>query len=91
MNKDFENYNYVHSDITGKDYLPKNVVRILNLSQVARYLYWKVELLDIYPSIDYNTGKEILCFIFDRNSSKPAYDAWCKRQKELNEGENGNE
>ena len=70
----------VHSDVTGKDYYIKDVVRILNLSQVCRYLSWNIELLDVYPSIDYKSGNPVLVFIFDRNTSKSAYDAWCKHQ-----------
>ena len=73
----------IHSEVTGKDYYPSKVCRILNLSQVAKYLSWNVELLDVYPSIDQKTGKQVLCFIFDRQNSKKAYDAWCKYQDKI--------
>lgn len=71
---------YVISEVTGKRYLPKNVVRILNIQQVIAYLKYGVELLDIYPSADFETNKPLLVCLFDREKSKEAYDLWCKRE-----------
>mgnify|MGYP004483211885 CR=1 FL=1 len=65
---------------TGKTYFPNKVVRILNIQQIIAYLNYGVELLDIYPSIDYKTKKPLLVCLFDRENSKEAYDLWCKRQ-----------
>lgn len=74
------NDEYEFSEITGKKYLPKNVVRILNIQQVIAYLKYGVELLDIYPSTDYETNRPLLVYLFDREKSKEAYDLWCKRE-----------
>ena len=70
----------ITSDVTGKTYCVSEVVRILNIQQIIAYLKYGVELLDIYPSSDYETGKPLLVCLFDRESSKKAYDLWCKRQ-----------
>ena len=74
------NNDIIKSDVTGKSYYPKDVVRILNIQQVIAYLKYGVELLDIYPSADYETNKPLLVCLFDRNKSKEAYDLWCKRE-----------
>lgn len=70
----------VKSNFTGKTYNPSKTVRILNMQQVAAYLNYGLELLDLYPSKDIKTGKPILVFIFDREKSKDAYDKWCKHE-----------
>lgn len=74
---------YIISKTTGKKYYEVDIVKILNIAQVARYLSWGMELLDVYPSIDRKTGKQMLVFIFDRENSLCAYDAWCKRKIKL--------
>ena len=74
------NNDIIKSDVTGKSYHPKDVVRILNIQHVIAYLKYGVELLDIYPSADYETNKPLLVCLFDRNKSKEAYDLWCKRE-----------
>ena len=70
------------SSITGKkyDYFSKDNVRILNIDQAAAYLKNDVELIDIYVSNDKTSGKNILVFVFDRESSKPFFDLWCKHE-----------
>jgi len=70
----------ITSEVTGKTFFIDDVVRILNIQQVIAYLKYGVELLDIYPSTDYQTGKPLLVYLFDRESSKKAYDLWCKRE-----------
>lgn len=70
---------YVESTVTGKTYAIQDIVRIVNQKQVALYLNNKVELLDVYPSID-TDGKFLLVFIFDKKGSHDAYDLWCKRE-----------
>lgn len=68
----------IHSDITGKEYSPHQAVRIINPQQAIAYIYNGQELLDMYPSVDFKTGKPLLVYIFDRNGSQDVYDAWCK-------------
>ena len=70
----------VKSNFTGKKYDPGKSVRILNMQQVAAYMDYGVELIDLYPSKDNKTGKPILVFIFDREESKEAYDLWCNHE-----------
>lgn len=69
----------VYSNTTGKTYSPKDVCRILNMYQLAAYMKNGIELLDIYAVPDRDTGKSILVGIVDRESSRDAYDLWCKR------------
>lgn len=69
----------VKSNFTGKTYDPANAVRILNMQQVAAYLNYGVNLIDLYSSKDKN-GKPILVFIFNREETKEAYDLWCNHE-----------
>lgn len=73
---------YIYSKITGKQYAPTKVVRILNTRQVMAYLKMGVELLDMYVSVDRKTEAPLLVYLFDREKSKHAYDLWCKREIE---------
>ena len=75
-----ENESLCRSEVTGKTYYASDVIRILNPNQVAFYLTKGINLLDVYPSADKDTGKPLLVFIFDRKESWPAYDMWCKRK-----------
>ena len=70
----------ITSDVTGKSYCINEVVRILNIQQIIAYLKHGVELLDIYTSVDRETGKPLLVCLFNREASKKAYDLWCKRE-----------
>ena len=70
----------VLSNVTNKKYKPSKVVPILNIQQVIAYLIHVVDLLDIYTSIDKKTDGKVLVFLFDRESSKEAYDLWCRRE-----------
>ena len=72
---------YMKRGITGKkyDYFSKDVVRILNIRQSIWYFENGVELLDIYLS-QREEGEKVLVFVFDKESSKPYFDLWCKRK-----------
>lgn len=69
----------IHSDVTGKDYLPKDVVRLLNIYQATYYISRGILPVDLYSSADYKTGQPRLVFLFNRQESKNIYDAWCHR------------
>lgn len=69
--------NEVTSDVTGKVYDPSKVVRILNQLQACKYIKHNCLPLDIYPSIDFKTGQDVLVYIFDREQSRDLYSAWC--------------
>lgn len=66
------------SQSTGKTYGANKVVRIVNSLQAATYMIHGAELLDVYPSRDFDTGKPLLVYIFDRKTTTTLYDAWCK-------------
>ncbi len=81
----------IHSDITGKDYYPSQVVRIVNYLQCIFYWASGVMPIDIYPSQDFKTGKPMLVYLFIREDTKELYDKWCKREVDwevLNEENN---
>lgn len=67
----------VHSEITGKDYNPKDCTRILNVQQAAAYMYAGAELIDLYVSKHYETKNPVLVFLFNRDDCYKFYDAWC--------------
>lgn len=73
----------IKSKVTGKSYYANDAVRIVNIIQAAAYIGADVELLDLYVSKDYKTGKPIFVYVFDRESSSWAYDLWCKHELAL--------
>lgn len=68
---------YIVSDVTGKRYLPHEVVRILNPKQQMLYIKSGLYPLDIYCSIDDKTDKDVLVMIFSKKESYPLYQKWC--------------
>lgn len=69
----------IYSQMTGKEYRPKDVVRLLNIYQATYYISRGILPVDIYSSSDYRTGEPRLVFLFNRQESKDIYDAWCRR------------
>lgn len=45
------------------------------------------ELLDIYTSRDRKTNEPILVFVFDRESTKDLFAAWCRHELEIKDDE----
>lgn len=72
--------NEITSEVTGKTYDPTKAVRILNTLQAAKYMKRRCFPLDIYPSIDFKTGQDVLVYIFDREQSKELYSLWCEHK-----------
>lgn len=70
----------VHSDITGKDYYPSQVCRLVNIRQICTYLKSGLAPLDIYPSVDFKSNNPVLVVIFDRKESKDIYKRWCESE-----------
>lgn len=70
----------VKSNFTGKSYDPNKCCRILNMMQLAAYMDYGVELLDLYVSKDYKTKKPILIGVVDRENSYDAYQLWCEHK-----------
>lgn len=70
----------VKSIFTGKEYDPEKTYRIVNPLQIAAYMSNNVELLDLFVSKDYKTGKPILVGVFDKEASYESYKLWCERK-----------
>lgn len=68
----------VTSEVTGKTYDPSKAVRILNSLQCAKYMKNHCYPVDIYPSIDFKTGQDVLVYIFERtDENQKLYQMWC--------------
>ena len=50
------------------------------MSQLAAYMSYGVELLDLYVSRDYKTNRPILVGVVDREQSYEAYKKWCDHE-----------
>lgn len=72
--------NIIKSNFTKKIYDSDEVCRIINMSQLASYIDCGVELLDLYTSKDYNTGKPILVGVVGKQDSYEAYKKWCNHE-----------
>lgn len=70
----------IKSDFTKKSYELDNSCRIINMSQLAAYMDYGVELLDLYVSRDYKTNKPMLVGVVDRKQSYEAYKKWCDHE-----------
>lgn len=70
----------IKSLVTGIEYRPSEIVRIVNSSQCAAYMTYGAKLLDIYPSRDFKTHKPIVVYIFNRKDTTELYDKWCNHE-----------
>lgn len=71
----------IKSDLTGKEYCPSDVVRLVNVRQLLFYMNHNVEILDIYPSKDFKTNEDILVFIVNKKDSQEVYKKWMMRDE----------
>lgn len=60
-----------------RDYLPREVVRIVNMKQCLLYIKSGVYPIDIYASIDDKTDKSILAMVFLKEDTAEVYKKWC--------------
>jgi len=67
---------FKESRITGKKYDLFKQVRILNIQQAIFYLKNGVCLQDIEISKDRNGKNDVLVFLFDKDESQEAFQAW---------------
>lgn len=76
----------IKSALTGKEYNLSHVVRIINIYQSIFYCSSGIMPVDIYVSKDFNSGKPILVFLFDKKETKELYAQWLanKQDKEAN-------
>jgi hypothetical protein len=70
----------IPSQMTGRVYAARDVVRILNGKQAAAYVANGATLLDVYGSRNYETGEPVLVYIFNRNETVKLYDLWCRHE-----------
>ena len=78
---------YVTSVVTKRTYSPSDCIRLVNFRQFCFYLQHNVEVLDIYPSKDLKTGKDIVVYLVDKNDkhAKEVYEKWKKLRETENE------
>lgn len=55
-------------------------IPIVNPKQAAFYWSKGVEPMDIYPSVDNNTGLPIIVFVFNRDKTYTLYKEWLDRR-----------
>lgn len=68
----------VETNLKGtRDYLPHEVVRIVNPKQYLLYVKSGVYPIDIYASIDDKTDKAILAMVFLKDDTAEVYKKWC--------------
>lgn len=60
-----------------RDYLPREVVRIVNMKQCLLYIKSGVYPIDIYTSIDEKTNQAILAMVFLKEDTTEVYKKWC--------------
>lgn len=60
-----------------RDYLPREVVRIVNMKQCLLYIKSGVYPIDIYASIDDKSNKAILAMVFLKEDTAEVYKKWC--------------
>lgn len=74
------------STVTGRkyDYFDDDVIRLLNFHQAFFYIdEMGITPLDITLSDDRkNPGKKVVVFLFSKQETKEAYNAWCEREHE---------
>ena len=60
-----------------RDYLPQEVVRIVNMKQALLYIKSGIYPIDIYTSIDDKTNNAILAMVFLKKDTSEVYKKWC--------------
>lgn len=64
------------SKINGKKYLLKDVCRIKDPKQYKLYIKHDVYPIDMYTTLDMDTGEDKLIMLFSREESRPLYLLW---------------
>lgn len=68
--------NFAYSTYRGCNYCYDGCIKIINLKQILFYINEGVEIKDIFPSINYQTGEKILTFVVDIFESQSTYNKW---------------
>lgn len=72
----------VKTHLKSRDYLPSDVVRIVNQKQVLLYAKNNVYPIDMYTSIDEKTNNTILVMIYLKEDTSEVYKKWCNYELE---------
>ena len=68
------------SNISGKQYLLKDVVRVVDPKQMRLYVKNEFYPIDMYTTTDIETGEDKLVMLFSKKESQPLYILWKKRE-----------
>ena len=71
---------YEISKISGKPYLLKDVVRVIDQKQMKLYIKREVYPIDMYTTTDFKTGEDKLVMLFSKKESQPLYILWKNRE-----------
>lgn len=67
----------VKTNLKPRDYMPHEVIRIVNPKQYLLYIKNNVYPIDMCASIDENTNNIILAMIFLKYDTTEVYKKWC--------------
>ena len=71
---------YEISNISGKQYQVKDVIRVIDPKQMRLYVKNEVYPIDMYTTTDMETGEDKLVMLFSKKESQPLYILWKKRE-----------
>ena len=71
---------YEISKISGKQYLLKDIIRVIDPKQQKLYIKHEVYPIDMYTTTDIETGEDKLVMLFSKKESQPLYMLWKKRE-----------
>ena len=67
----------VKTNLKPRDYIPSEIVRIINPKQYLSYIKHGVYPIDMYSSMDEKTNNIILAMIFLKEDTSEVYKKWC--------------
>lgn len=68
--------NYITPNIGYREYLPKEVIRVINPRQQKLYIKHGVFPIDLYTIQDNRSDGDILVMIFLKDETQDLYEAW---------------
>lgn len=75
-----EKYGYEKSNLTGQEYCLKEYIRVLDPKQQKLYIRNEVYPVDMYTTLDEDTGDLKLIMLFSKKESQPLYILWKNRE-----------
>lgn len=71
---------YEISKISDKQYLLKDIIRVIDPKQQKLYIKHEVYPIDMYTTTDIETGEDKLVMLFSKKESHPLYILWKNRE-----------